>query len=86
MARQEKLLKRFLSKPQDFTFDEMRRLLRGFGYQEIKSGKTSGSRVAFFHKDLNHIIRLHKPHPKNILKRYQLDLIEEELRKRGVLE
>lgn len=86
MTRQEKLLKRFLSKPGDFTFDEMRKLLRGFGYQEIKSGKTSGSRVAFIHTGIHHIIRLHKPHPKNILKRYQLDLIEEELRKRVVLE
>jgi len=64
----------------------MRKLLRGFGYQEIKSGKASGSRVTFFHKGFSHIIRLHKPHPRNILKRYQLDLIEEELRKRGVLE
>ena len=86
MTKQKKLLERFLSKPRDFTFDEMRKLLRGFGYQEIKPGKTSGSRVAFFHKGLSHIIRLHKPHPKNILKRYQLDLIEDELREQGVLE
>ena len=86
MTRQEKLLKRFLSKPRDFTFDEMRKLLRGFGYQEIKSGKTSGSRIAFFHEETHHIIRLHKPHPKNILKRYQLELIEEMLKEKGVLE
>lgn len=85
MTKQEKLLKRFLSKPRDFTFNELRKLLRGFGYQEIKAGKTSGSRVAFFHESIQHIIRLHKPHPKNTLNRYQLDFIEEELRNREVL-
>lgn len=85
MTKQEKLLKRFLSKPRDFTFNELRKLLRGFGYQEIKTGKTSGSRVAFFHEGIQHIIRLHKPHPKNIMNRYQLDFIEEELRNREVL-
>jgi hypothetical protein len=85
MARQKKLLLRFLSKPKNFTYEEMKRLLSGFGYLEIKGGKTSGSRVVFFHEDSQHLIRLHKPHPKNILKRYQLDIIEEELRKREIL-
>lgn len=85
MARQKKLITRFLSKPKDFTYEEMKIMLGRFGYQEIKGGKTSGSRAAFFHKDTGHIIRLHKPHPKNILKRYQLDLIEDELRKKEIL-
>ena len=86
MTQKEKLIKRFLSKPRDFTFNELKKLLKGFGYMEIRSGKTSGSRVAFYNPSSRHIIRLHKPHPRNILKKYQLDLIEEELRKRGVLE
>jgi hypothetical protein len=86
MTKQEKLLKRFLSKPKNFKFDELRKLLGGFGYREIRSGKTSGSRVAFFNEGSSHIIRLHRPHPKRILKRYQLDLIEEELKKQGILE
>jgi hypothetical protein len=64
----------------------MKRLLRGLGYREIKSGKTSGSRVAFFRDDIRHIIRIHKPHPKKIMKRYQLDFIDDELKKREVLE
>jgi hypothetical protein len=85
MARQKKLLKRFLSKPKDFTYEEMRKLLSGFGYSEMKTGKTSGSRVVFIDKDAHHIIRLHKPHPQKILKRYQLNLVEEELRKKKVL-
>lgn len=85
MTKQEKLLIRFCSKPKDFTLNEMRKLLKRFGYQEIRSGKTSGARIAFIHKSTHHIIRLHKPHPGKIMKRYQLDLIEEELKKQEIL-
>lgn len=71
MGKFEKLLDRFLAKPKDFTYDELKILLRGFGYDEISTGKTSGSRTAFFHPQTKHVIRLHKPHPQKILKRYQ---------------
>ena len=85
MSSLEKLLKRFLSKPKDFTYAEMGRLLENLGYQEAKTGRTSGSRVAFINYKTQHIIRLHKPHPKPALKRYQLDYLEEELKSRGVI-
>jgi len=51
MSKQEKLLQRFLSKPKDFRYNELRTLLNGFGYEEIKTGRTSGSRVAFFNNE-----------------------------------
>ena len=86
MGKADKLLKRFLSKPRDFSYDELKRLLKSFGYEESKMGKTSGSRVAFINSKSKHIIRLHKPHPKPELKHYQLNDIEEELRKRGLIE
>lgn len=86
MGKADKLLKRFLSKPKDFTYDELKRLLKSFGYEEVKTGKTSGSRVAFINQNTKHIIRLHKPHPKPELKHYQLNDIEEELRKGGLIE
>jgi len=86
MSRKNKILRRFLRKPADFTFIEMSRLLKGFGYEEIRKGKTAGSRVAFISKTSGHIIRLHKPHPGNTLKKYQLDILEEELRAKGILE
>ena len=76
-------MRRFLAKPADFAFDEMSRLLKGFGYDEIRSGKTAGSRVAFVNRTSGHIIRLHKPHPGTIMRRYQLDLVEEALRAKG---
>jgi hypothetical protein len=85
MTRTDKLLIRFLSKPHDFRFTELKRLLQRFGYREVKTGKTTGSRVAFFHESAQHIIRLHKPQAKNALKRYQIDLIEEELKNRGLI-
>jgi len=85
MSKAEKMLKRFLSKPKDFTYDELRRLLRSFGYEEARMGKTSGSRVAFINHNTKHILRLHKPHPNPELKHYQINDIEEELRKMGVI-
>jgi hypothetical protein len=85
MSKEEKLIARLVSRPKDFTYEELRRLLKYFGYEESNCGKTSGSRVAFIHVDSKHIIRLHKPHPNNELKQYQIDLILEELSSRGLI-
>lgn len=85
VGRKEKLLSRFLSKPKDFSYNELKSLLNGFDYIEIKRGKSSGSRVAFIQEQTGHIIRLHKPHPHNVLKRYQLDYLEEELKRTGMI-
>jgi len=57
-----------------------------FGYEEAATGKTSGSRFAFVNRGTMHIIRLHKPHPNPELKRYQLEEIENALRKAEVIE
>jgi hypothetical protein len=78
MSTFEKLLTRFLSKPKDFTYDELKRILAGFGYTEEQG---AGSRVVFKNERLQHKIKLHKPHPGTILKRYQLDILIEELQK-----
>jgi hypothetical protein len=85
VGKTNKLLQRFLSKPRDFTFSELKRFLRSYGYQEAKIGKTSGPRIAFINPKTKHIIRLHKPHPSPELKQYQLNDIEDELRKREVI-
>ena len=85
MTKYDKLLKRFLSKPKDFTYNELKRLLNGFGYDELTLGKSSGSRVAFYNAKTKHLIRLQKPHPKNILNRYQLDYLEDELKNMEVI-
>jgi hypothetical protein len=85
MSKDQKLLMRLLSKPKDFTYNELCRILNSLGYEESQSGKTSGSRVAFIDKSTNHIIRLHKPHPSNELKQYQIELVIEELKSRGLI-
>ncbi|GBD96939.1 MAG TPA: type II toxin-antitoxin system HicA family toxin [Nitrospirae bacterium] len=85
MSKAEKLLKRFLLKPKDFTFDELKRLLKVFGYEEIKTGKTSGSRATFYNNELDDMIKFHKPHPSSIMKRCYLREIERQLRDKGVI-
>lgn len=62
--------------PSDFHFDEMVTLLGYFGYENVKKGKTSGSRVKFENKE-GIPIMLHKPHPSGILKKYQMRQIKE---------
>lgn len=78
MSKAEKLIERLKSKPRDFTWDEATRVLKYFGYQQISQGKTGGSRRKFIN-DEKRIISLHEPHPQNILKLYQLDIIIEHL-------
>jgi len=72
MSTHEKLLARFLRFPTDFTWEELKRLLKKYGYYQNNKGKTSGSRVVFEKEDSDISLDLHKPHPKNILKPYQI--------------
>ena len=76
MNKREKLIARFLSMPSDFHFDEMVKLLGYFDFEEVKTGKASGSRVRFMNPE-GIPIMLHKPHPSRIMKHYQLKQIKE---------
>ena len=78
MSKIEKQLNRLKSMPKDFTYNELKAILNYFGFQEHNKGKTSGSRVKFVDNQ-NRIIELHKPHPRNILKEYQIKLIIDKL-------
>jgi hypothetical protein len=84
MARRDKLLLRFLSKPKDFTWQELVTLLEGLGYSKAAGGKAGGSRVRFVHAD-HPPISLHRPHSRPVLKRYQVEQIEEVLRGEGLI-
>lgn len=79
MSKIKKEIERLKSRPKDFTYDEAKRVLNNFGFIENNKGKTSGSRVKFIDGQ-NRIIELHKPHPKNILKSYQVNLIINKLK------
>ncbi len=50
-------------------------LLSYFGFREERKGKTSGSRVKFINAE-GQVIIMHKPHPSEIMKRYQLKQIK----------
>ena len=80
MSKSDKLIIRLLSRPKDFTYNELKTLLLSFGYKEVQG---AGSRVCFAKE--NHKIKLHKPHPDNKLKRYQIDLIAKELTNKGLI-
>lgn len=83
MSKKDKLIKRLLSKPKDFTFDEMVSLLRYFGYELAQGG--TGSGVKFSKEGSNEIINFHKPHPDGTLKLYILKQVIEKLRKDGLI-
>lgn len=84
MGSKEKLRERFMRIPSDFTFDEMQRLLEGYGYERSNKGKTSGSRIIFKNGDKSPIM-LHKPHPGNIVKEYAMKQVYNELKEAGLL-
>lgn len=84
MSKKRKLMKRLLSKPTDFTMEELETLLRYFGLEKSTKGRTSGSRVEFT-RDGKKGISLHQPHPNNTLKPYQMKQVTEFLKKERLL-
>ena len=87
MGRKNKILRRLLSLPKDFTFDEIIAVLALFDFYEVKTGKTSGSAVRFKNDDFPHEpIIFHKPHPQNIVKVYVLKSVVSCLTRCGLIE
>ena len=82
MSKRDKLSDRFQSIPGDFTWEELVAVLGYYGYKEISAGKTSGSRRRFSDKDQN-LIRIHKPHPQNVVEKYALREVLQSLIDRG---
>jgi hypothetical protein len=85
LSRRAKLIERFLKQPRAFTYEELATLLAGFGYKAARTGKTAGSRVAFINENTKHIIRLHRPHPRSVMKKYQMAEVARELRAKGFI-
>jgi predicted RNA binding protein YcfA (HicA-like mRNA interferase family) len=82
MGQHEKLVARFRGKPKDFTWNELQRLLAAFGYEEHAG---NGSRRQFVHPGTGVVISLHKPHPGNELKSYQIRDVLTHLKQEGYL-
>ncbi len=85
MGKLEKLIQKILNENTILTFQELEYLLGKFGYIEKPTGKTSGSRKAYIKPETKHIIRIHKPHPGNELRKYAKKYIVSELKKEGLL-
>jgi len=83
MSKKEKLIARLKSKPRDFTFDEAEALLLSLGFVKSNKGKTSGSRVLFERDGLP--VDMHRPHPGNELKGYQVLKMLKLLEKEGLV-
>lgn len=83
MSQFEKLLNRFKSFPKDFTYDELKALLKHLGFTEMNRGKTTGSAVCFYREKDERTITIHKPHPEKIVKRCYLKQIYEKLNEYG---
>lgn len=84
MTKIDKLLKRFLDNPKDFTWEELIKVLSHFGYKEQTGGVAGGSRRKFINAS-KPIIIAHKPHPQNIVKRYLINQIIELLQQENLL-
>ncbi|MDR1068505.1 MAG: type II toxin-antitoxin system HicA family toxin [Clostridiales Family XIII bacterium] len=84
MSKRDKLLARLLARPHDITFDEAAVILKQFGYIQRARGKTGGSRVAFSNERGDHY-RMHKPHPEQVLKGYQVAELIDFLKERGMI-
>lgn len=82
MSKKNKLFERFLSVPKDLTWDELVKILSYYGYSELGTGKTGGSRRRFADGNKN-VLTLHKPHPSNIVKQYAIRQVIEDLKEKA---
>lgn len=80
MGTKNKLVLRFKRRPKDFTFNELVRFFKIYGFLLENSGATSGSRVQFVNTKRNLQYRVHKPHPSNIIKQYVMKQVAEYLK------
>lgn len=82
MSQKEKLLERLKGRPKDFTWSELERLLNGLGYEQERN---TGSSRKFFNPSNGALICIHQPHPRDILKSYQVRDILNHLKETGNL-
>ena len=83
MTKAQKLLKRFQSRPKDFTWNELLTLLASLGF-ELRA--TDGSNRKFIHAQTGVILMMHEPHPGSILKAYQVRAALDFLKQEGYIE
>lgn len=70
MAKIDKLIERLLSKPSNFRWNELEKIMTYFDYEQLQN---KGSRRKFVHKGTKKVLALHKRHPDDTLLAYQLN-------------
>lgn len=85
MTKKDKLLERFLALPKDFTIDELTTVMKRLGFVVSNQGATSGSRMAYKNEETGDILRIHRPHPKKIIRPTALKDIVTNLKEKGYL-
>jgi len=62
LARLDKLARDFKACTGPHPFRDFERMILAMGYEVVESGKTSGSRRKYCHKDTKHLLMLDEPH------------------------
>ncbi len=83
VSKQDKAVERLISRPTDFSWDELQSLMKRFGYAMKTTG---GSGRKFTRPDGGQSFVIHEPHPKSILKAYQVREFLAFLRQEGHIE
>jgi len=82
VSKKQKLLRRLTSKPKDFTWSELVSLMTALGFDMEKS---SGSGRRFILEETGAVLFIHEPHPRKILKPYQVHDAVVLLEREGIL-
>jgi len=82
VSKKDKLLRKLLSLPADFTWDEAVSLMSQHNFTLVKNG---GSRRLFRHTT-GVKVSIHEPHPQNTLLKYAMKALVDGLRISGEIE
>jgi hypothetical protein len=82
MSKLEKSMCRLLSKPIDFSWQELVTLMNALGF-ELRT--TGGSGRKFIRPETGATLFIHEPHPASILKAYQIRAVIQFLHQEGKL-
>ena len=82
MTKAEKMLAKLKNANSTFVWSDLVTLLNQLGYEKKEM---AGSRVRFFHPELDNMILLHKPHPENTIKGGALKSVKLTLKQEGLL-
>ncbi|MFN3881498.1 MAG: type II toxin-antitoxin system HicA family toxin [Nitrincola lacisaponensis] len=82
MNKRNKLLSKLGSHSNTFPWGDLETLMAQLGYQQQEM---AGSRVRFYNPDTGHMVRLHRPHPDNVIKGGALKAVRVALKQEGYL-